>query len=160
MVLECSGFGGGMVMPEDIRYIRKNELESLLDLYTHLNKDDPKLEENEKISALWESILDNPSQHYLVAEADGRIVSSCVLVVIENLTRGARPYGLIENVVTHEEYRNKGYGTRLLKKALEIAQETGCYKVMLMSARGEETLKFYDRIGFERGKKTGFIVKF
>lgn len=38
---------------------------------------------------------------------------------------------MIENVVTHEGYRNKGYGTRLLKKALEIAQGEGCYKVML-----------------------------
>lgn len=147
-------------MPKNIRYIRKDELRELLELYKHLNKDDPELEENEKIMSLWERILNNPSQHYLVAEADGRIVSSCVLVVIENLTRGARPYGLIENVVTHEEYRNKGYGTRLLKKALEIAQKTGCYKVMLMSGRGEETLKFYEKVGFERGKKTGFIVKF
>ncbi|MFZ5987911.1 MAG: GNAT family N-acetyltransferase [Bacillota bacterium] len=147
-------------MPEDIRYIRKDELRALLELYKHLNKDDRGLKENEELSALWGNILNNPSQHYLVAEADGRIVSSCVLVVIENLTRGARPYGLIENVVTHNEYRNKGYGTRLLKKALEIAQETGCYKVMLMSGRGEETLKFYERVGFERGKKTGFIVKF
>ncbi|WP_242831458.1 GNAT family N-acetyltransferase, partial [Dehalobacter sp. UNSWDHB] len=38
---------------------------------------------------------------------------------------------MIENVVTHEGYRNKGYGTRLLKEALEIGQGEGCYKVML-----------------------------
>ncbi|OQB59663.1 MAG: putative acetyltransferase [Bacteroidetes bacterium ADurb.Bin141] len=147
-------------MYEDIRYIRENELKDLLELYKQLNKDDPELEENEELATLWKGILGNPNQHYLVAEADGKIVSSCVLVIIDNLTRGARPYGLIENVVTHEEYRKKGYGTRLLKRALEIAQHKGCYKVMIMSGRGEDTLKFYEKAGFERGKKTGFIVKF
>ena len=78
MVLECSGFGGGMIMTEDIRYIRKDELRALLELYKYLNKDDLELEENEKLSALWESILNNPSQHYLVAEA-GRW-KDCILL--------------------------------------------------------------------------------
>ena len=73
---------------------------------------------------------------------------------------GARPYGIIENVVTHEKYRNRGYGTRLLKKALEIARDKGCNKVMLLSGRGEDILSFYEKAGFERGKKTGFIVRF
>ncbi len=154
-----------MVMPAAktdglVRYMRKNELKKLLDLYTHLNKDDPGLEINEKLAALWENILNDPSQHYLVVEADGRMVSSCVLLIVNNLTRGARPYGLIENVVTHKDYRNKGYGTMLLKRAVRIAREKGCYKVMLMSGRGEEVLRFYEKVGFERGKKTGFIIRF
>ncbi|NLK73520.1 MAG: GNAT family N-acetyltransferase [Clostridiales bacterium] len=147
-------------MPENIRYIRKDELKDLFELYKHMNTDDPEIEENSELCALWERILNDPNQHYIVTEVDGRIVSSLVLVIIENLTRGARPYGLIENVVTHEAYRKRGYGTQLLKKALEIAQNRGCYKVMLMSGRGEDVLKFYDKAGFERGKKTGFIVRF
>jgi GNAT superfamily N-acetyltransferase len=144
----------------EIRYIRKDELKDLLELYKHLNKDDPELEENERLKTLWEDVMMDSSQHYLVVEVDGRLVSSCVLIVIKNLTRGAKPYGLIENVVTHEDYRNKGYGTKLLKKALEIAREKGCYKVMLMSGRGEETIQFYEKVGFEKDKKTGFIVRF
>jgi len=147
-------------MPENIRYIRKDELKDLFELYKHMNTDDPEIEENSELCALWERILNDPNQHYIVKEVDGRIVSSLVLVIIENLTRGARPYGLIENVVTHEAYRKRGYGTQLLKKALEVAQNRGCYKVMLLSGRGEDVLKFYEEVGFERGKKTGFIVRF
>jgi len=108
---------------------------------------------------LWESILQDPGQNYLVAEADGRIVSSCVMVVIRNLTRGASPYALIENVVTHPNYRKRGIGTRLLKRAQEMARDMGCYKVMLLTGR-KEAIAFYENAGFVRGVKTGFISRF
>jgi len=143
-----------------IRHIRENELYELLELYKYLNEDDPVLERNESLENLWKSIIDDPKQNYIVVEVDGKIVASCVLVIIKNLTRGARPYGLIENVVTHQEYRKKGYGTRLLQKAVEIAKESDCYKVMLMTSRGEDTIRFYEKAGFEHGKKTGFIMRF
>ncbi|HEY9061547.1 MAG TPA: GNAT family N-acetyltransferase [Pseudobacteroides sp.] len=145
---------------EEVRYATKDELQDLLILYKHLNKDDTELDVDGPLTKLWEEILADPSQNYLVLDAGGVLAAACVLVVIKNLTRGARPYGLIENVVTHEGYRRKGYGTKLIKKAIDIAREKGCYKVMLMSGRDEETLKFYDQLGFERGKKIGFIIKF
>jgi predicted urease superfamily metal-dependent hydrolase len=51
------------------------------------------------------------------------------------------------------------HGSKVLHKAIEIAKENNCYKVMLMSSsKSEDTLRFYDKAGFYKGIKTGFIV--
>ncbi|MGE5380772.1 MAG: GNAT family N-acetyltransferase [Methylocystaceae bacterium] len=145
----------------DIREIREDELESLLSLYQFLNLDDPKMDIDDQLKKHWQDIYMDPGLKYLVAEENGQLVSSCCLAVIKNLTRSARPYGLIENMVTHPRYRKKGYGTIILKHAVEIARKENCYKVMLLTSRKDEaTWRFYEAAGFNRGDKTGFIVRF
>ena len=129
-------------------------------MYKHLNPDDPDLKGTDYINKLWEEIFSGPNRYYIVVEEDGRLASSCTLIIINNLTRSGRPFGLIENVVTNKEYRKKGYGTAILHKAVEIAKENNCYKVVLLTGRKEESvLRFYERAGFEKGIKTGFIMR-
>jgi len=132
----------------------------LLDLYKYLNPDDPDLKGTDYITELWRNIFNDPERYYFVIKEDGRLVSTCTLAIIKNLTRSGRPFGLIENVVTHPEHREKGYGTLVLRKAVEIARENNCYKVMLLTSQKDEpTLNFYEKAGFSRGEKTGFIVR-
>lgn len=148
-------------MIEKVRFIKPEELTKLLTLYRYLNPEDPRLEPDQELEKYWREILADPSLYYLVIEEDNRLVSSCTLAIIKNLTRSARPYGLIEKVVTHPDYRNKGYGTAVLQKAVAIAMEKNCYKVMLMSGRKEEsTLRFYEKAGFHSGEKTAFTIRF
>ena len=95
-----------------------------------------------------------------MARTEGKLVSTCNLTIVPNLTRSAQPYGLIENVVTHPEYRKRGIGTQVLQYALNIAWKQGCYKVMLLTgSKRESTLRFYEQAGFVRGEKTGFVAK-
>ena len=144
----------------DIRAIRQDELPSLLDLYRHLHPRDPDLIVTPDIDALWHRILSDPRLHYLVADLAGRIVSTCTIAIIPNLTRNARPYGLIENVVTHPEFQRRGIGTKILHAALSLAWEQQCYKVMLLTGRNDEaTLSFYQQAGFIAGDKTGFVAR-
>ena len=92
--------------------------------------------------------------YLLVVEEDGKAVSSVHMTIIENLTHNVRPFAIIENVVTHADYRNKGYASALLGKASEIARERRCYKVFLETGSNKEsTLNFYKRNGFEIDKK-------
>src|ERR1051325_10070117 len=111
-----------------IRKIRHDELPALLALYRHLHVDAPGIVIDANVDRLWSEIFANPQLHYLVADVDDKIVSTCTLAVVPNLTHGAKPYGLIENVVTHPDFRKRGFGTRVLHAALEIAWEADCYK--------------------------------
>ena len=80
--------------------------------------------------------------------------------MIPNLTRGGRPYGVIENVVTQAEHRACGFGKAVLAEALSAAWSQGCYKVMLMTGRKDEaTFQFYESAGFDREAKQAFIAK-
>jgi predicted GNAT family acetyltransferase len=102
----------------------------------------------------------SPSHRYFGAFVDERLVASCALTVIPNLTRSCRSYGVIENVVTHKDHRRRGYATALLKAALANAWAAQCYKVMLLSGRKDEaTLRFYEAAGFDRNEKQAFIAK-
>ncbi|MBP1996943.1 GNAT family N-acetyltransferase [Paenibacillus eucommiae] len=103
-------------MEATIRLIKQDELLELLELYKHLNKEDPELENDDRLKTMWEQMYNDPDMHYVVADVNGELVASCVLVVIQNLTRNARPYALIENVVTHSDHRRKGFGNAVLSK--------------------------------------------
>ena len=139
-----------------IREAKEQDLESLLQLYTHLHEKSVPADTPQR-QALWERILHDPDHHIIVAEADGRIVSSCVCVIVPNLTHELRPYALIENVVTHADFRGRGLATGCLDFAREIARAQDCYKMMLMTGSKEEsTLRFYERAGYSRVDKTAF----
>lgn len=88
--------------------------------------------------------------YLLVVEEDNMAVSSVQVAIIENLTHNVRPFAVIENVVTHGAYRNRGYASALLEKASQIAKEHNCYKVFLETGSNKEsTLNFYKSNGFE-----------
>lgn len=67
---------------------------------------------------------------------------------------------VIENVVTHADYRRLGLGQRVLAHALDAAWQADCYKVLLATgSKQETTLRFYEGAGFHRGGKTYFEVR-
>ena len=140
-----------------IREIQPNELNELLTLYTHLHESGIP-EDSEHLRKAWEEICADRNHHIIVYELDGQIVSSCVCVIIPNLTAGVRPYAFIENVVTHADYRRRGFATACLRRAAELAGAQGCYKIMLLTgSKDPATLRFYENAGYNSADKTAFI---
>lgn len=144
----------------NIRKATANDAKSLCELYMkHLTANPPK--ETQDIS-VWKNKLSgfevDSNYHILVGEIDNRVVSSVTLIVIENLTHNLRPYALIENVVTHADFRGNGYALEIMNWASEIATAHDCYKIMLLTgSKKESTLNFYHRCGFNSEDKTAFI---
>ena len=140
-----------------IREIKSTDFDGLMKLYMQLH-DNPMLNKTQEVMELWECILEDRNHHVIVAEVDGKIVSSCVCVIIPNLTHNQQPYAFVENVITDEEYRNRGLATECLQYAKKIAEEEHCYKMMLLTgSKKESTLNFYRKAGYNSEDKTAFI---
>jgi ribosomal protein S18 acetylase RimI-like enzyme len=141
----------------DIREIVKEDFNGLMELYMQLH-DNPMPEKTPEIMELWNRILKDKKHHIIIAEEDGKMVSSCVCVIIPNLTHNQQPYAFIENVVTDKDYRKKGLATACLSYAKEMAVKEKCYQLMLLTgSKKESTLNFYERAGYNQNDKTAFI---
>lgn len=140
-----------------LREAEHADLSDILRLYSFLHSDfspEPK----GKYEKIWTKLMNDESLHVLAAESGGKLVSSCTLALIPNLTHGGRPYSIIENVVTLPEFRNKGIASAVLGFAKETAKAAGAYKIMLLTgSKKQSTLDFYRKAGYNSEDKTAFI---
>jgi len=134
-----------------IRQAKPEDAQALKTLYFEFLTHFPPKEEQDMNR--WVEVISgfekSDDRFLLVAEEDGKVVSTVQVAVIEGLTHNVRPFAVIENVVTHGEYQNRGFASALLEKATEIAKEFNCYKIFLETGSNKEsTLNFYRKNGF------------
>ena len=136
----------------------ENELFSLLELYKQLNPNDNII--NEIIAKnIWKNI-ENQNIKYFVAKENEKIIASCYICIIPNLTRGGKSIGFIENVITDIKYRKKGIGKNIVENAIKYAKEQNCYKILLQSGnKRTDAHKFYESIGFDGKSKRAFEMR-
>lgn len=140
-----------------VREAKKEDLKEILELYLCLHEESVP-EQSDHLTYTWKQIMEDENYHLIVNERNGKIVSSCVCVIIPNLTRNVRPYAFVENVVTHTDFRGQGLATECLNYAKQIAQQNDCYKMMLLTgSKKKETLDFYSHAGYNSTDKTAFI---
>lgn len=140
-----------------VREAVRKDLHDLLSLYLFLHEEAVP-EDGHHLNNVWNTIIEDSNHHIIVNEIDGRIISSCVCIIIPNLTRNVRPYAFLENVVTHAEYQHKGYARECLEYAKKLAIKNNCYKIMLLTGSKEDsTLNFYKNSGYNCTDKTAFI---
>ena len=136
----------------------KEDLPMILKLYEQLNPEENIINiEHEK--NIWE-IIEQNNIKYFVAKENNKIIASCYIAIIPNLTRNGKSIGFIENVITDKNYRRKGIGKNIMEMAIKHAEENNCYKVLLQSTnkRGEAH-KFYEDIGFDGDSKKAFEIR-
>jgi len=90
-------------------------------------------------------LADQPrTRHYLVAEADGRIVGYAGLAV-------AADQADVQTIAVDERYRRRGIGAALLEALLAEAARRGATAVYLeVRADNAPAQAMYERFGFER----------
>jgi GNAT superfamily N-acetyltransferase len=142
------------------RRAEQGDLPALLDLYLHLNADMPRLPDHQS-QEIWTRTLSSDDVAVFVSVVDQNLVATCLLITAPNLMRGGAPHALLENVVTHRDFRRQGHGRATIGAALLEAWKRGCYHVFLVTGRGRaksHVLSFYGRCGFQPGGKTGLVA--
>lgn len=143
-----------------VRTATQQDLPALLKLYTQLSARHqppaPALTQ-----AVWQDMLRHPGMHVLLAELEGRVVGTLTVSFLPNLTRLARPYGVIENVVVDFSVRRQGVGQALMAAAETLAHGVKAYKLMLMTGHQVETAQaFYRSCGYDQHSKAPFEKRF
>ena len=112
--------------------------------------------EQGSIAHPWESraiedLINDPNKMCYVAEADGRVV--CYAGVETVLDEGN-----VGNIVTHKEYRGRGFAKELFTRLLEDAKEKGIEKLFLeVESDNVPALGLYEKLGFGRyGLRRGY----
>ncbi len=142
-----------------VRRAGLDDLDALIELYAQLNAE-RNVAPRERLAAILADIVASDAFDVLVGTQDDRVVATCYLNVIPNLTRGGASYAVIENVVVDAALRGTGLGRQVMQFALDEAWRRGCYKVLLQTgSRDPRVHRFYAACGFSASEKTGFVVR-
>ena len=137
-----------------IRDLTAADTDDALALYTELTFGPPCTDR-----AAFLRVLAHPGTCVVGAEDAGRIIGMVTLHLVPNVTWGARPYGLIENVVTASAPRGTGVGRAVMQGALDRAWAANAYKVMLLTGQKHGARGFYEALGFGAEDKTGMGIR-
>ncbi|MEU5685272.1 GNAT family N-acetyltransferase [Streptomyces venezuelae] len=98
----------------------------------------------------FERLDDDPNQHLVVAEREGRVVGTLQLTIIPGLSRKGATRSIIEGVRVHADERGSGLGTQFIEWAVAESRRQNCQLVQLTSdATRIDAHRFYERLGFQ-----------
>jgi GNAT superfamily N-acetyltransferase len=115
-----------------VRQATEHDLMALGTLYAELHPADPMLS-HEQAMKTWQEIIGQAGRTLLIAVREETAVGTVDSIVVPNLTRGGRPYMLVENVVVARSARRQGVAGRMFDALIDLARAVGCYKVQLLS---------------------------
>ena len=136
--------------------IEKAKLKNLKDLINllfddDLGKDRENISEtsfkNYKKSFI--KILNDPNNEIFIQILNDQIIGMMQLTFIPGLSMEGIKRCQIESVRIKKDYRNKGYGTELIEKGIEIAKLNKCGLIQLTSNKKRlNAINFYKKFGF------------
>lgn len=102
-------------------------------------------------------IRNDPNNFLFVFDKNGEILGTVTLNICIQAMHGTRPYGVVENIVVHENHRSKNIGQQLLQHVEAYCRSINCHRIMLLSnSTRERAHKFFEREGFDGSVSKGF----
>ncbi len=134
-----------------IRAASRNDLPEVLRLYGQPDMDGGKVLPLSEAERIFARISSCPSYKIYVAVSGERVVGTFALLIMDNLGHMGAPSAVIEDVAVDPAEQGQGVGKAMMRHAMGLACEFGCYKAVLSSnLKRERAHAFYESLGFER----------
>lgn len=142
-----------------VRLACDEDLPSLLELFAASDVS-AAVHSKERAEDIWCQTLASPHIAVFVADSDGVIVATAMLITAPNLLRGGLRHGFLENVMTHPAWQGRGWGKRVVGAALAHGWQTGCHHILMQSGRADPRVhQFYESLGFIPGLRTAYVAR-
>ncbi len=134
------------------------DFERLMSLYRELQPNDTVLSDDSDLTT-FKTILASEYFFLMGLRREDTLIGSTYVNIVPNITRGASPYAVIENVIITSRLRNRGDGKFMMKQTLNFIWSKGCYKAMLQTgSKSESVHAFYRSCGFSGTAKFGYAA--
>ncbi|HOM68314.1 MAG TPA: GNAT family N-acetyltransferase [Candidatus Paceibacterota bacterium] len=133
-----------------IRKTTQKDKKIISDLYYQLHQVEEK--ENREKGLLVPIEKSKIKPIFLVAEEKGEVVG---FIWAHFIQYGFFKYGTIDEFFVKKEFRGKGIGTTLLRKAIKELEKLNPKMILVGTEKeNKEAIKLYQKVGFELGKRS------
>ncbi|MFD1737173.1 GNAT family N-acetyltransferase [Bacillus salitolerans] len=113
-----------------IREAERFDKEQISELYRMLV---PNSKKRNVLEEQIDKIRMDPNNFLLVYDEEGEILGTLTLNICLQALHGKSPYGVVENIIVHENHRNDKVGHKLLQYVEEYCKSIDCHRIMLLS---------------------------
>ena len=138
-----------------IRAATEDDIPRILELYEEMVITASEAEQNrnpslEDYHSVYAQIRAMPGHELLIAEEEGEVIGTMVLLIVPNLSHSGLPWAVVENIVTDRRFQRQGIGQLMMDYAISRAREAGCYKLQFSSSKTRDgAYRFYQSLGFK-----------
>ncbi|MBS3999682.1 MAG: GNAT family N-acetyltransferase [Desulfobulbaceae bacterium] len=141
----------------NIRKLKEEDLVEVAKLYTLFWGDKMNLY---KMKEKFLQISQDDKYIFLVAEKDQNIVGTIQGIICEELYGECFPFLVMENFVVDENHQGNGIGRKLLYELERIGMQKNCSQIVFITESDrKDTVKFYEKVGFDSISHKGFKKK-
>jgi GNAT superfamily N-acetyltransferase len=135
-----------------VREVRAVDAELLTALQSEMDDDGADVVDAARMREVLSEMTRYPEfRAYLACDRDGAPVGTFSLMVFCSPSHQGTWQALLDAVVVRRSRRGRGVGEAMLRQALKLAADAGCYKLTLSSnLKRMDAHRFYERLGFSR----------
>ncbi|QHG20631.1 GNAT family N-acetyltransferase [Nostoc sp. ATCC 53789] len=137
-------------MTLDIRIATREDWSVLSKLYADMDGE-PSLPKDD-LEKIFVQIAQVPNYHIYIAYLNQQPVGTFSLLYAPTMMhRGYHKFAVLDSVTVISQMRGQGIGSQMVKAAIKLSAEAGCYKIMLSSnLKRSRAHQFYQSLGFEQ----------